>query len=90
MAPYNPPNSHYSCVDVSNYEDSMILCMVGKGGKGFYNITNWLKLDYVWFDSENKKIELWGPYDSLKAGAKQKLETSLYNFSKKYTVKNID
>lgn len=90
MAPYDPPGAHYAHVDVSMYDDSMILCMIGKGGKGFYKITDWLNMDYVWFDSESKRIELWGPYDSFANGARQKLENSLDVFSKKYSIKNND
>ena len=90
MAPYDPPNAHYAHVDVSMYEDSMILCMIGKGGQGFYKITDWLNMDYVWFDSEAKRIELWGPYESFLNGARQKLENSLEVFSKKYSIKNND
>jgi hypothetical protein len=88
MAPYEPPVAHYAHVDVSDYDESMILCMVGKGGEGFYKITDWLKLDYVWFDSENKRIELWGPFKSFENGCRQKLENSLKDFSSRFTIKN--
>jgi hypothetical protein len=62
----------------------MILCMIGKGGKGFYGITKWLKLEYVWYDSKENRIELWGSYEALQNGAQCKLKESLDNFKQKY------
>ena len=38
MAPYDPPNTHYAHLDVSSYDRNMILCMIGKGGQGFYKL----------------------------------------------------
>ena len=84
MAPYDPPDTHYAHLDVSMYEENMILCMIGKGGKGFYKITSWLDLDYVWYDSKEKRIELWGDYVSLQNGEQCKLKMALDNFKKKY------
>lgn len=90
MAPYDPPMAHYAHINTSEYDENMILCMIGKGGQGFYKITDWLKLDYVWYDSDNKRIELWGPFESFKNGARDKLINSLENFSKNFTIKNND
>lgn len=90
MAPYNPPNAHYAHLDVSKYDENMILCMIGKGGQGFYKLTDWLKLEYVWYDADAKRIELWGSYDSLAVGARDKLAKSLDNFQKKFSIKNND
>ena len=90
MAPYDPPNAHYAHLDVSSYSENMILCMIGKGGQGFYKITDWLGLEYVWYDSDKKRIELWGSYEALANGAQKKLENSLNKFSKNFTIKNND
>tara|TARA_R110002072_G_scaffold84065_2_gene190560 strand:- start:2483 stop:2752 length:270 start_codon:yes stop_codon:yes gene_type:complete len=89
MAPYDPPNAHYSQVDVSMYEEDIILCMIGKGGKGFYKLTNYLNLEYVWYDQERKVIELWGSFGALEHGAKEKLEKALKNFSDSYIKKDV-
>ena len=61
MAPYSPPNSHYSQMDVSEY-DERLFTFIGKTGKKFYWLTHRLELDYMWYDKKRKVIELWGPY----------------------------
>jgi len=65
MAPYNPPNAHYSQMDVSMYDEDDIFKFIGKSGKKFYWLTRYLELPYMWYDKERKVIELWGPYESL-------------------------
>ena len=62
MAPYRPPNSHYSEMDVSEYDEDHIFAFIGKTGKRFYWLTRFLELDYLWYDKERKIIEIWGPY----------------------------
>ena len=62
MAPYNPPNAHYSQMDVSEYDEDHVFAFVGKTGKKFYWLTRTLGLDYLWYDRERKVIEIWGPY----------------------------
>jgi len=86
MAPYDPPRTtcHYSEVDVKDYDENMLLCMIGKGGTGFYKLTNYLKMTYVWYDTDRKVIELWGSYNSLKNGAKEKLQKKLDNFKETF------
>lgn len=84
MAPYNPPNAHYSQVDVSAYDEKMILSMIGKGGQGFYNLTDYLRMEYVWYDQERKVIELWGSFNSFKRGAADKLRRALTRFNQRY------
>ena len=87
MAPYDPPDAHYSQVAVSMYPEEMILCMIGKGGKGFYKLTEYLNLEYLWFDQDRKVIELWGSYGSFTNGAKAKLEKVLVDFSSRFESK---
>ena len=65
MAPYRPPNTHYSELDVSSYEEDDIFNFVGKSGKRFYWLTRFLDLSYLWYDKNRKVIEIWGPYESL-------------------------
>lgn len=80
MAPYNPPNTHYSQLDVSEYEDNIIKKVVGRGGRGLYRLTRELNLRYIWHDRERDVIELWGPYESLRDGAKDKMETEFVKY----------
>ena len=65
MAPYEPPNAHYSQMDVSMYDTETMYGFVGKGGKRFYWLTKFLDLSYLWYDENRKVIEIWGPHDSL-------------------------
>lgn len=59
---YDPPISHYSEMDVSEYDADALFKFIGKGGRKFYYITRVLGLDFLWFDRDRKKIEIWGPY----------------------------
>ena len=68
MAPYNPPVSHYTQVDVSDYDDDIVFGFIGKSGRRFYWLTRYLNIDYLWYDRERKVIEVWGPYESLLLG----------------------
>ncbi len=78
MAPYNPPSTHYSQMDVSMYEEDDIFKFIGKSGKKFYWLTRYLDLSYMWYDKQRKVIELWGPYESLQYfSAHQILECEL-------------
>ena len=90
MAPYDPPNTHYAHLDVSSYDRNMILCMIGKGGQGFYKLTDWLKLDYLWYDSEENRIELWGSESVLMNGAKDNLIKSITKFENKFLKNKSD
>ncbi len=62
MAPYKPPNSHYSQMDVSSYTEEQVFAFIGRTGKRFYWLTQKLGLDYLWYNRERKVIEIWGPY----------------------------
>ena len=62
MAPYTPPNSHYSQMDVSEYDEDRLFAFIGKTGKKFYWLTHKLGLDYLWYNKERKVIEIWGPF----------------------------
>ena len=62
MAPYTPPTTHYSQMDVSEYDEDQVFAFVGKTGTRFYWLTKKLGLDYLWYDKERKVIEIWGPY----------------------------
>jgi hypothetical protein len=62
MAPYQPPNAHYSQMDVSKYTEDEIFSFIGKTGKKFYWLTQKLGLDYLWYDKDRQVIEIWGPF----------------------------
>lgn len=62
MAPYTPPISHYSQMDVSQYTEEQIFAFIGKNGKRFYWLTQKLGLEYLWYDKDRKVFEIWGPY----------------------------
>jgi hypothetical protein len=47
MAPYTPPTTHYSQMDVSEYDEDQVFAFVGKTGKRFYWLTK--KLDLITF-----------------------------------------
>ena len=65
MAPYKPPVSHYTEMDVSNYDEDTLFSFIGKSGKRFYWLTRLTTMNYMWYDKSRKIIELWGPYESL-------------------------
>lgn len=73
MAPYNPPVSHYTQVDVSDYDEDTIFSFIGKNGRRFYWLTRFLNIDYLWYDNDRKVIEVWGPYESLLLGQVQNI-----------------
>lgn len=62
MAPYQSPNTHYSQMDVSQYNQEQVFKFIGKNGKKFYWLTQMLGLDYIWYDKDRSVIEIWGPY----------------------------
>lgn len=74
MAPYCPPIAHYAHLDVSMYPEEHMLYCIGKEGKGFYNQTERLGLEYLWWNQELNVVELWGSFKALESGAKQKLK----------------
>jgi len=86
MAPYDPPiNKHYTELDVSKYDEDFIWFCVGKKGKHFYDITTWLKLEYLWFDHKRMVIEIWGTWDALSRGtARDKLANVIEQYSEIY------
>ena len=47
MPNYNPPNTHYSEMDVSMYDENDIFNFIGKSGKKFYWLTKYLNLSYI-------------------------------------------
>lgn len=73
MAPYNPPVSHYTELDVSGYDEDFLFAFVGKSGRRFYWLTRMLGLDYLWYDHTRQVIEIWGPLNILRTHQAQEL-----------------
>lgn len=73
MAPYNPPVSHYTELDVTEYDEDFMFAFVGKGGRRHYWLTRMLGVDYLWYDHQRKVIEIWGPFDVLRTRQAQEL-----------------
>lgn len=73
MAPYNPPVSHYTELDVAEYEEDFMFAFVGKGGRRHYWLTRMLGVDYLWYDHVRKVIEIWGPFNVLRTRQAQEL-----------------
>tara|TARA_B100001094_G_scaffold284706_1_gene298380 strand:- start:4589 stop:4849 length:261 start_codon:yes stop_codon:yes gene_type:complete len=74
MPSYNPPIAHYSQINVSEFAIETILAAIGKKGQGFINQTNKLGLDYLWWDSERKVVEIWGSFQAVKNAPIQLLD----------------
>jgi hypothetical protein len=78
MAPYDPPNCHYTELDVSSFDPEKIFRFVGQNGKRFYWLTHITNTEYIWFNKERKVIEIWGSWESLHLGqAKNIVECEL-------------
>jgi len=80
MAPYNPPCTHYAHLKVDLYTDDMIYAFMGKNGNLFYKLTSDLNLRYIWYNSKQKIIEIWGPFESLKKDPVLIINKKLGNF----------
>ena len=73
MAPYNPPVSHYTELDVSEYDEDFMFAFVGRGGRRHYWLTRMVGVDYLWYDHKRKVIEIWGPFNVLQTRQSQEL-----------------
>ena len=71
MAPYNPPNTHYTQIDVSLYKPSYMYELMGESS---YELTRILGVDYLWYNEQRCVVEIWGPFHALKNGAAKTLE----------------
>ena len=63
---YIPPvNAHYTQVYVDNISSEIMKVVIGKQGKVFKAITHQAQIQYIWYNIENKYIEIWGPEDKV-------------------------
>jgi len=81
MAPYDPPCTHYAHIRVDMYDDEVVWAFVGIGGWRLYQITEKLKLSYLWYNTKLRVIEIWGSENSLRRNPGAKISKKLRNFS---------
>jgi len=49
-------------MDVSDVTDEEMYAFMGRGGKKHYWLTRLLSLNYLWYCSKKRCLEIWGPY----------------------------
>ena len=54
--------------DVSNVTETTLKQVIGKDGCYFILTTNNYGLDFIWYNKDTKKIEIWGPINNVKKG----------------------
>lgn len=69
MPPYNPPvGANYAHVKIpSTITQNQLLDIMGIRGAWFKEFTQTSNLKYVWYNSKEKFIELWGRHDMIEA-----------------------
>ncbi len=60
-----PENQFYRQLEISNFDVKLTGYFIGENGKNFKRITNMAGVKYIWWDSNIKKIEIWGPESKL-------------------------
>jgi hypothetical protein len=62
MAPYNPPRNSrgYAEINLVGVDSDFMFKMIGKNGRNFYDITEYLGIKYLWYNKDRHVIELWG------------------------------
>jgi len=79
MAPYSPPIAHYAHITLEDMSALDLQRIVGRNGRYLYTLTSHAGLKYIWMDFENKRLELWGSYNSFLRGAQQFVESAIVN-----------
>lgn len=67
MAPYNPPDAHFTQISTAQYTEKQIIKAIGKQGKHFKRITEETGVQYIYWVKETNAIEIWGPKNLSKA-----------------------
>lgn len=63
---YNPPkNTNYAHIKLNKEKQEKIYDIMGKNGSWFKRFTEENGLKYVWYNKENKWIEIWGNHFSI-------------------------
>lgn len=68
MSTYQPPIAHYRHFDVPAEWMGAMSRIIGKQGRHFIRITEQTRNQYIWFDKENARIEVWGPEHCIERG----------------------
>jgi polyribonucleotide nucleotidyltransferase len=80
---YSPPtNTHYTQIDLFGKNEEIMKIVIGKHGKVFKAITHQSGVQYIWYNIEHNRIEIWGPEDKLQ-DAYTRLITRLYDINSK-------
>ena len=80
MTEYSPPNTFF-CQTYGLFEIENMYKFIGKNGAHFKYLTAKLGVDYIWWQKETNRIEIWGPHQKLKFAKKvmeDKLKLFLY------------
>jgi hypothetical protein len=62
---YNPPNTHYSHINVNEIDPCILERVMGVKGVYFKAFTETMELKYVWWRKDIHVIELWGPFQNM-------------------------
>ena len=81
MTDYSPPNTFYSQT-YGLFENKDMYKFIGKNGAHFKYLTTKLGVDYIWWQKETNKIEIWGPHYKLQH-AKSIIKLKLDDYMKK-------
>lgn len=73
MPMYDPPIAHYAHINVSNVPEQTMFKVIGKEGHNMKRLTAKYNLKYLWWNMENKTLEIWGGHNAV-ANARPKLE----------------
>lgn len=73
MSDYAPPLGfanyrHFQVPD--EWMDIGIEHIIGRNGRNFIQATHRSRCKYIWFDNNNRRIEVWGPHHRVVDGEK--------------------
>ena len=77
MAPYRPPNTHYTQINLNEYSEDELKVIEGYKGQNLYKLTKEYNLKYIWHNRKTNVLELWGTYDVLIEGVRDKIESDI-------------
>ena len=65
MAKYNPPVAHYRHFIVEDSWKPHMPKIIGKAGCHFIRITERMNVNYIWYNSDENRVEIWGPENKI-------------------------
>jgi len=78
MTDYSPPNTFYTQI-YGLFENEDMYRFIGKNGAHFKSLTEYLKVDYIWWNKDSNIIEIWGPHNRL-THCKNKIQGKMEKF----------